>query len=130
MPDALTFSAKPNHVWQLPNPSYTLTLEETSNPMECIYAETLVASREGIIAKKPFVFSHIKHPTKNCFVFYRKEISPKTFSPESTEPKQIERQDWMDKDEEDAYAELEAKSSDTSSEVDETLLEMILGYKK
>jgi hypothetical protein len=126
-----SFSAKPNYVWQLPNPSLpdVRTMEPT-NPLDCIYTETLVATKEGILAKNPFIFTHIRHPAKNCFVFFRSDISNKIFRPETLEPKQVERQEWMDKDIEDAQLEMESKMADTTSEIDETLLEMILGYKK
>jgi len=125
-----TFSAKPNYIWQLPNPLYSKFVLDESNPFSYIFTEVLTAAKDGIVAKRPFVFSHLKHPQKNFFVFYRKEINSLTFDPESTKINQVERIEWMDKDEEDAYAELEAKGADIASEIDETLLEMILGYKK
>jgi hypothetical protein len=126
------FSAKPNHVWQLPNPllpAYPINGEPT-NPLEFIYTETLQAGKEGIIAKNPFVFTHLKHPTKNCFVFYRRDIPNQSFPPDKLDPKQVERQEWMEKDEEDAHSEMEEKISDATAELDETLLELILGYQK
>ena len=127
-----SFSAKPNHVWQLPNPLLPAfpPSGEPVNPLECIYTETLQATKEGIMAKNPFIFTHLRHPTKNCFVFYKKEIPHQTFNPETLEPKQVERQDWMDKNEEDAHNEMEEKISDATSEIDETLLDLILGYNK
>lgn len=122
------FSAKPNHVWQLPTQAAMYT--QDSNPLVgAIFTETLVAAPTGIIAKNAFVFANGKHPTRNFFVFYKKEIGDAVFDPQEANPSQIERQDWMDKDEEDATAELDAKAADPSAELEELLLEMILGFK-
>jgi hypothetical protein len=123
-----TFSAKPNHVWQLP--TQAAMYSQDSNPIVgAIFAETLMASPAGIVAKNAFVVANGKHPTRNFFVFYRKDIGDTVFDPQEANPNQIERQEWMDKDEEDATAELDAKASDPAAEWEETLLEMILGFK-
>jgi len=122
------FSAKQNYVWQLP--TQAALYSEDANPMAgAIFSETLLASASGIVAKNAFVFAHGKHPTRNFFVFYRKDLGDMIFQPQEANPTQIERQDWMDKDEEDAMAELDAKAADPSSELEEALLEMILGFK-
>lgn len=123
-----TFSAKPNYVWQLP--TQAAAYSQDSNPVVgAIFSETLVASPAGIIAKNAFVIANGKHPTRNFFAFYRKDIGDAVFNPQEANPNQIERQDWMDKDEEDATAELDAKASDPAAELEETLLEMIMNFK-
>lgn len=123
-----TFSAKPNYVWQLPTQAAIYT--QDANPMVgAIFAETLMASPTGIVAKNAFVVANAKHPTRNFFVFYRKDIGDTVFDPQEANPNQIERQEWMDKDEEDATSELDAKAADPAAELEEALLEMILGFK-
>jgi hypothetical protein len=124
------FTAKANHVWQLPTQAAMYLSAEENNPMVgAIFAETLMATDLGIVAKNAFVFAHGKHPTRNFFVFFRKNIGDMSFEPKEAHPSQIERQDWMDKDEEDALAELDAKEADPASELEEALLELILGFK-
>lgn len=123
-----TFSAKPNHVWQIP--THAAIYAQDANPMVgAVFAETMVASRQGIIAKNAFVFANSKHPTRNFFVFYRQDIGDQLFEPQDISPTQCERQDWMDKDEEDAIAELDAKAADPMGDLEEALLDMILGFK-
>lgn len=127
--DVEAFSTPPNLVWQIP-------LDPTKpDPIgnlliNCLFSETLIASSEGIIAKNAFVLAVEKHPTRNFFTFYKRYIGDIVLNPSETEIRKIERQDWMDKQEEDAEAELEAKASDPSSELEETLLETILGFRK
>lgn len=122
------FSAKPNFVWQLS--TQAALFAQTNDPLvSSVFAETLIAAPSGIIAKNAFVFAHGKHPTRNFFVFFRKEVGDMTFDPQDSNPKQVERQEWMDKEEEDAIAELDAKAADPASELEETILEMILGFK-
>lgn len=123
------FSAVPNFVWQLATQA-SLFAENNDPIVSSIFSETLLAAPVGIIAKNAFVFAHGKHPTRNFFVFYRKEVGDMTFDPQEANPKQIERQEWMDKTEEDAISELDAKAADPSSELEETLLELILGFNK
>lgn len=123
-----TFSAEANLVWQLPTKALKLVPNDDDN-VGTVFSETLIASPEGIIAKNAFILAHGKHPTRNFFVFYRKDIGDMVFDPQEADPKQTERQDWMDKDEEDAVTELEAKAADPSAELEELLLEMILGFK-
>jgi hypothetical protein len=122
------FSAKTNYVWQLS--TQAALFADSNDPMiSSVFSETLIAAPTGIIAKNAFVFAHGKHPTRNFFVFFRKEVGDMTFDPQDSHPRQIERQEWMDKEEDDAMAELDAKAADPSSELEETLLEMILGFK-
>jgi hypothetical protein len=123
-----TFSADANQVWQLPTRALKIVNSEDDN-VGNVFSETLVASPEGIVAKNAFILAHGKHPTRNFFVFYRKDVGDMIFEPQEATPTQTERQEWMDKDEEDAMAELEAKAADPSAELEELLLEMILGFK-
>jgi ADP-glucose pyrophosphorylase len=95
-----------------------------------VFAETLIASSEGIVAKNAFVYGSIKHPTRNFFVLHKKDIGDVTFPTTEADPSQIERQEWMGKDEDDAITELDNKANDPASEVEEQLLEMILGFSK
>ena len=122
------FISRPNYVWQLPTQA-AMQSQDSTPIVGAIFSETLMASPSGIVAKNAFVIANEKHPTRNFFVFYRKEIGDAVFDPQDTNPNQIERQDWMDKDEEDATAELDAKATDPAAEWEETLLEMILGFK-
>jgi len=124
-----TFTANNNHVWQIPTQAALYTKD--ANPMVgAVFSETMVASPQGIIAKNAFVFANTKHPTRNFFVFYRKDIGDALFDqPQNISPSQCERQDWMDKDEEDALAELDALAADPSGDLQEALLNMILGFK-
>jgi hypothetical protein len=129
------FSAKANYVWQLSTgmggqPASGRPAWGDGDPMvTSVFSETLMASPSGIVAKNAFVFAHGKHPTRNFFVFYRKDIGDMIFDPQEANPKQIGRQEWMDKEEEDAMAELDAKAADPSAELEESLLEMILGFR-
>jgi hypothetical protein len=123
-----TFSAKANHVWQLP--TRAAMFAKDANPMVgAVYAETLVATPGGIVAKNAFAFASGKHPTRNFFVFYRREVGDTVFDPQEATPTQVERADWMDKDETDAMAELDAKSTDPTAELEEAILELILGFR-
>jgi hypothetical protein len=123
------YTAKTNHVWQIPTQA-ALIAEGTDPLLGAVYAETLRASPEGIIAKNAFVFGQKKHPTRNFFVFYKREVGDVTFPAENAHPSQVIRSDWMDKDEEDAFAELDEKANDPSGELEETLLESIIGVRK
>jgi hypothetical protein len=122
-----TFPAPPNYVWQIP----TNNSEDDSNPLiAAIFADKLIASEEGIIAKDAFVFAPGKHPLRNIFVFYRKEIGDVVFPPDDIELDQVERQEWMEKTEEDALAEIESRAEDPASDIQERLVESILGFHK
>src|ERR1035437_9332562 len=91
--------AHENCVFQIPT---TPTMTGEIDPLtEALYSENLEAGGDGIIAKDAFVFAIGKHPSRNLFVFYRKDIGDVTFDPEDIDPLQVEKQDWMEKSEED-----------------------------
>ena len=72
------FSAEINQVWQLPTKALKLVSNEDDN-VGTVFSETLIASPEGIIAKNSFILAHGKHPTRNFFVFYRKDVGDMVF---------------------------------------------------
>jgi len=121
------FQPEPYHIYQM-NPKEALL--QNSNPTTgSMFCEVLEASDEGIIAKNAFVFASGKHPTRNIFAFYRKELGDVTMILEELgEPPaiQVRKQDWMDKTEEDAFAEIEEKSQDPTTELEEMMLETLL----
>lgn len=122
-----SFPADPNQVWQIPNSPQP---EEETTLVGSTFSDRLMATEDGIVAKEAFVFAMGKHPLRNIFVFYRREIGDVTYYPDHINPHQVERQDWMEKTEEDALAEIESRADDPATESQETLLESILGFKQ
>lgn len=122
------WKADEGFVYQIPTLPISM---EAINPITgSVYSETLLATQNGVTAKNAFVFNTGKHPNRNIFSFYRKEIGDVIFDLDDWDPDSvsvIERQDWMEKNEEDAIAEIDARSTDPTVEVEELILETLLG---
>lgn len=122
------FRAQSGHVYQIP----TLPMmNEGINPITgSVYTDTLLATQNGVTAKNAFVFNTGKHPTRNIFSFYRKEIGDVIFDLDEWDHESvsvIEKQEWMERSEEDAIAEIDSRASDPTTEVEELILETLLG---
>lgn len=122
------FRSEEGYVYQIP----TLPMmNEGINPITgSVYSDTLLATQNGVTAKNAYIFGTGKHPTRNIFSFYRKEIGDIVFDLDDWDHESvsvIERQEWMERNEEDAIAEIDARSSDPTAEVEELILETILG---
>lgn len=125
------FRAKEGFVYQIPG--LPLMNEGISPLAGSIYTEELLATQEGVVAKNGFVFANGKHPKRNIFAFYRKDIGDIIFDIDNWDNSSvtlIERQEWMDKTEEDAQADIESRASDQSTEIEELIIETILGIPR
>jgi hypothetical protein len=122
------FKAQEGQVYQIP----TLPMMHSAiNPITgAIYTDTLLATENGVSAKNAFVFNTGKHPTRNIFAFYRREIGDVIFDIDDWDQESvavIQKQDWMDRSEQDAIAEIDARAEDPTTQVEEIILESILG---
>ena len=90
----------------------------------------MLATENGVSAKNSFVFNTGKHPSRNIFAFYKREIGDVIFDIDDWDQESvaiIQKQEWMDRSEQDAMAEIDARAEDPATQVEEIILESILG---
>lgn len=122
------FQCQAGFLYQIP----TLPMmHEGINPIAgSVYCDTLLATQNGVTAKNAFVFNTGKHPSRNIFSFFRRDIGDVIFDLDEWDQESvsvISIQDWMERSEEDAMAEIEARANDPTTEVEELILETLLG---